>query len=150
MSKNEIVDAEGYIWPNRLELRDTKLHDDLGGSGQRIYTTAGQGYTKVMYVRSDIHEADLAALRNEIKLLNAHTDSLISNGYEWAGAAGAFSAKLANLQKQIDTVLAPFAVLAEILADDVDDNLPVMNVLGNSPIRAGHLRAIKKLRDEVL
>lgn len=44
-------------FPERLRLRDTKLHDDLGGAGQRIYTTAGQGYEKVNYVRGDLFES---------------------------------------------------------------------------------------------
>lgn len=41
-------------WPKRVNLRDTKLHDDLGGAGQRIFTTAGQGYEKRVYVRADV------------------------------------------------------------------------------------------------
>ena len=41
-------------FPERLRLRDTRLHDDMGGAGQRIYTTAGQGYQKQEYVRGDI------------------------------------------------------------------------------------------------
>jgi hypothetical protein len=44
------------VWPEYLMLRDTALHDDLGGAGQRIYTTAGQGYEKRKYVRVDIAE----------------------------------------------------------------------------------------------
>lgn len=41
-------------WPEYVMLRDTKLHDDMGGLGQRIFTTAGAGYTKVKYVREDL------------------------------------------------------------------------------------------------
>ena len=41
-------------WPERLRLRDTKLHDDIGGAGQRIFTTSGQGYEKKVYVRADV------------------------------------------------------------------------------------------------
>ena len=37
-------------WPERLRLRDTKLRDDVGGAGQRIFTTSGQGYEKKVYV----------------------------------------------------------------------------------------------------
>jgi len=44
------------VWPDTLSLRDTKLHDDLGGGGQRIYTTAGQGYERYEYVRRDLYE----------------------------------------------------------------------------------------------
>lgn len=46
------------VWPETIMLRDTKLHDDQGGGGQRIYTTAGRGYPKVRYIREDV------ALRN--------------------------------------------------------------------------------------
>lgn len=45
---------EKDIWPDRLMIRDTRLHDDMGGAGQRIYTTAGQGYEKREYVRADL------------------------------------------------------------------------------------------------
>jgi hypothetical protein len=39
-------------WPDYVMLRDTGLHDDQGGLGQRIYTTAGAGYVKEKYVRA--------------------------------------------------------------------------------------------------
>ena len=42
------------VWPERLMIRDTTLYDDIGGAGQRIYTTAGQGYEKREYVRADV------------------------------------------------------------------------------------------------
>jgi hypothetical protein len=45
------------VWPNELMIRDTGLHDDMGGGGQRIYTTAGRGYQKVRYVRGDLYDA---------------------------------------------------------------------------------------------
>ena len=48
------------VWPERLKIRDTGLHDDLGGPGQRIYTTAGRGYERVEYVRADLYTALLA------------------------------------------------------------------------------------------
>lgn len=48
------------VWPERLKIRDTGLHDDLGGPGQRIYTTAGRGYERVEYVRAGLYEALLA------------------------------------------------------------------------------------------
>ena len=48
------------VWPERLKIRDTGLHDDLGGPGQRIYTTAGRGYERVEYVRADLYDALLA------------------------------------------------------------------------------------------
>jgi len=49
-------------WPTRLRIRDTLLRDDIGGAGQRIYTTAGQGYEKREYVRGDLHEQQAARL----------------------------------------------------------------------------------------
>jgi hypothetical protein len=45
------------VWPDTLRLRDTGLYDDLGGCGQRIYTTAGAGYEKREYVRADLAAA---------------------------------------------------------------------------------------------
>lgn len=53
-----------HIWPERLMIRDTMLHDDMGGGGQRIYTTAGQGYEKREYVRADL-EAKLSGGAHE-------------------------------------------------------------------------------------
>ena len=41
-------------FPPTLLLRDTELHDDMGGGGQRIFTTAGRGYKKVKYIRADL------------------------------------------------------------------------------------------------
>lgn len=46
-SANEAV-TDG--WPEYVMLRDTKLHDDSGGLGQHIYTTAGAGYEKRKYI----------------------------------------------------------------------------------------------------
>lgn len=66
MSDRNLTDDQ-HVWPDRLMIRDTKLHDDLGGGGQRIYTTAGQGYVKHEYVR-----AELVA-----ELLKARTDRVI-------------------------------------------------------------------------
>lgn len=60
---------EKHVWPDELMIRDTTLHDDLGGLGQRIYTTAGQGYEKRRYVRAELVQAWLRkfndALTNE-------------------------------------------------------------------------------------
>lgn len=46
--------------PIRLRLRDTELHDDMGGAGQRIWTTAGQGYIKTWFVE-ELPVVDLLA-----------------------------------------------------------------------------------------
>ena len=50
-------DKKDNVWPEKLRIRDTQLHDDMGGGGQRIYTTAGQGYEKREYIRADALEA---------------------------------------------------------------------------------------------
>lgn len=41
---------QGNHPPLRLHLRDTGLHDDMGGGGQRIWTTAGRGYEKTWFI----------------------------------------------------------------------------------------------------
>ena len=46
---------EQAVWPDELMIRDTGIHDDAGGKGQRIYTTAGFGYEKVKNVRADLY-----------------------------------------------------------------------------------------------
>jgi len=55
-------DALDTQWPDTLMIRDTKIHDDLGGLGQRIYTTTGAGYNKVEYIRKDIYDELKTAL----------------------------------------------------------------------------------------
>jgi hypothetical protein len=50
-------DAPENIWPDTLKIRDCKIYDDLGGSGKRIYTTAGNGYERKEYTRTDIPQA---------------------------------------------------------------------------------------------
>ena len=55
-----MTDKADEAFPDRLRIRDTRLYDDMGGAGQRIYTTAGQGYTKVEYIRADLHDAQAA------------------------------------------------------------------------------------------
>ena len=49
-------------FPAYLMIRDTGIFDDLGGLGQRIYTTAGAGYEKHKYVRADSRDALVAEL----------------------------------------------------------------------------------------
>ena len=55
-------DPRKSIWPATLSIRDTQLFDDLGGAGQRIYTTAGQGYEKQEYIRGDLYETVVGQL----------------------------------------------------------------------------------------
>lgn len=50
------------IFPESIRVRDTGLHDDLGGAGQRIFTTAGQGYEKQTYIRDDIAKCTIEAI----------------------------------------------------------------------------------------
>lgn len=81
---DKIAEARG--WPERLMIRDTGLHDDLGGPGQRIYTTAGRGYERVAYVRADIADAqaqEIARLRDALKWLDAE---LKEHGYWHTGS----------------------------------------------------------------
>ena len=61
-------------WPDFLMIRDTRLYDDLGGLGQRIYTTAGQGYQKIKYVRAE----RLDALEAELAGWKLFADELVS------------------------------------------------------------------------
>lgn len=71
--------TEAPIWPDRLRIRDTGLHDDLGGPGQRIYTTAGRGYERQEYVRADLFDALTAerdALRSDCAILLANIDTI--------------------------------------------------------------------------
>lgn len=61
---NKMTEEERNLaksFPERVSLRDTGLRDDLGGAGQRILTTAGQGYPKVTYVRADLAEVHIPA-----------------------------------------------------------------------------------------
>jgi hypothetical protein len=50
----EALRDDEHEWPASLNIRDTKLHDDMGGPGQRIYTTAGRGYKTMKYIRHDL------------------------------------------------------------------------------------------------
>ena len=59
-------DATKNVWPDKLRIRDTQLHDDIGGAGQRIYTTAGQGYEKREYIRADLVTAEIEQLRKAL------------------------------------------------------------------------------------
>ena len=70
-------------FPERLRLRDTRLHDDMGGAGQRIYTTAGQGYQKQEYVRGDI--VDLMQQRiEELKSKISNHNAAMVVECEWS------------------------------------------------------------------
>ena len=39
-------------FPDKLDIRDTGLHDE--SAGRRIYTTAGMGYERQEYIREDL------------------------------------------------------------------------------------------------
>lgn len=92
MSENEI---KPVAWPEYLMLRDTKIHDDSGGLGHRIYTTAGAGFEKRKYISADLfdrltaerddwrrqawHETDVAAVAvQEVERLTAERDSALA------------------------------------------------------------------------
>ena len=78
--------TEAPIWPDRLRIRDTGLHDDLGGPGQRIYTTAGRGYERQEYVHVAQFDA-LAAERDALRaaLEGAFAEGLVIRGFDPAG-----------------------------------------------------------------
>ncbi len=44
------------VWPVTIRVRDTKRNDDLGGLGQRIFTTAGAGYKKKEYILKEKYD----------------------------------------------------------------------------------------------
>ena len=56
--EDKTTERAGSSFPDRLRLRYTNLHDDRGGLGQRIFTTAGQGHEKQEYVRADLVSGD--------------------------------------------------------------------------------------------
>ena len=54
--------SNGCDWPKRMTLRDTEIY---ANEGQRIYTTAtGYGYAKCEYVRADVADELLLALKS--------------------------------------------------------------------------------------
>jgi hypothetical protein len=72
-------------FPGTLRIRDTRIYDDIGGGGQRIYTTAGQGYTKVGYIRADLvaeRDAEIERLRAHIEKGKALADALAADRHE--------------------------------------------------------------------
>ena len=76
-------DRPDETFPDRLRIRDTRLYDDMGGAGQRIYTTAGQGYRKVDYVRADLYDAqasEIAELK-EREIMRLAGISTAAQGY---------------------------------------------------------------------
>ena len=85
----EVPDGD---WPAYLMIRDTKLNDDQGGQGQRIFTTAGSFYEKMKYVRADLVEAKkftaadhVAALVEKIKSLPRFGMEVVSMPYDVQG-----------------------------------------------------------------
>lgn len=94
---SDSIEADKNVWPDTLRIRDTRLHDDAGGLGQRIYTTAGQGYEKREYVRGDLVEALRAQVADDairIALDNAGIDRREAESIELVE----LRAKLADLQ----------------------------------------------------
>lgn len=83
----------------RLHLRDTELHDDIGGGGQRIWTTAGQGYVKTWFVE----EAPVADLlrRAEWEIRNLQEKIGRKEPEGWEG-----SRRRAGLRDELAAALA--------------------------------------------
>jgi hypothetical protein len=92
-----MVDKAKNVWPDSLMIRDTQLHDDMGGAGQRIYTTAGQGYEKRKYVRADVAD-ELAALRAEYEMVVA---SWKREELAWEAEGDKLRARVAELQRNL-------------------------------------------------
>lgn len=77
--------------PIKLMLRNTGLHDDLGGLGQAIWTTAGQGYKKIAFIEANPILAENAALREKLGKCEKDADR-----YRWlrSGSGGCDSVDL--------------------------------------------------------
>lgn len=85
--------------PIRLKLRDTGLHDDISGAGQRIWTTAGQGYEKIWFIELGPVVSLLKEVKWEIK--NLREKIALKEDEGWEG-----SKRRAFLDKKIDTLLS--------------------------------------------
>lgn len=76
---------EPNIWPDKLMIRDTGLFDDIGGGGQRIYTTAGRGYETKEYTRVGAaaipatETDDMQMVHMHVKMFNA----LLKDATRW-------------------------------------------------------------------
>ena len=102
-------------WPERLKIRDTGLHDDLGGPGQRIYTTAGRGYERVEYVRADLYAALLAERDTLQRQLND-----LRNG--WANSVKAHSGALAERDAAFAAGLQSAVTICKRVRSEVAEN----------------------------
>lgn len=96
--------APERIWPDSLMIRDTLIHDDSGGSGRRIYTTAGNGYERTKYV----HERLYTAQQETIAALVEALEVMVQEAVELAesGDAGFWDAE------EIPSMIASRAALA--------------------------------------
>ena len=103
----------GDVWPDVLMIRDTKLHDDLGGCGQRVYTTAGNGDVRQKYVRADLVEADREELAR-LRAMMVEANGLLRSSYAIAARRGedtnwdGFDAQIkAALERQMAAGIIP-------------------------------------------
>lgn len=97
----------------RLALRDTGLHDDMGGGGQRIWTTAGRGYVKVWFVE----EAPMADLLRRCQWEIKNLTEKVSRGepHGWEG-----SRRRLVLNGEIDEALK-WTLSAEPLPEPINE-----------------------------
>ncbi len=165
---DRLRDEHGNEWPLRLNIRDTQLHDDLGGGGQRIYTTAGRGYRTVEYVRADAFDASakrIEALEAEVEHFTksgiveiAVRNSSVSDYMaHWEGRTERAEAELIALRQRVKEVLEPFAKYETPEAGNGLFQLPdECDVLFNGTgedcaavITLGHFRAARALHDEL-
>lgn len=144
------------IWPDRLKLRDTGLHDDMGGSGQRIYTTAGQGYAKEEYVRSDLlaaAEAERDGWRKEHERVCQEAADCFGNADEIDAAWDAIGTRgnkatlsldeqVSSLLRELEAAEAERDALREALAVAADQLKLVAGWVEHcgNPIHAGIVR----------
>ena len=85
-------------WPERLSIRDTKIYDDLGGLGQRIFTTAGAAYEKHTYYSEEYVSAKQARIEALEKDFAYHAELCTSQ-----------QARIATQQARIQAAIEVYA-----------------------------------------
>lgn len=110
-----MTDATKNVWPLKLRIRDTQLHDDLGGAGMRIYTTAGQGYEKREYVRADEIERLEDALQIAVDDARLHKIEI----ERLEGEHGDMNLQNVKYEKRIEQLEGVYTILQDMRHDHV-------------------------------